>query len=461
VARAEKIMSSGAPRIDREGTVTSTVPHGLRVLRHVVDVQPAELRPALLGCLYFFLLFTSYFILRPIRDELAVSAGVSKLPWLFAGTLSAMLLCNPLFSALVVRFPVKRFIVISYQFFAFNLLAFFLLSRTMTGTAEVWLGRVFFVWTAVFNLFAVSIFWALMSDSFRSEEAKRLYGFIGLGGTLGSIVGSATTALLARSLGSAQLMLVSALLLEMAILVVLAFPNRAALTDGVRKEQTAATPIGGSVWAGVTGLVRSPYLIAIAAFLLLYTLGSTVLYFEQTDVIGRFFKTREARTEILARMEFGTQLLAALTQIFLTGRIIRWIGLAATLALVPTVSILGFIAMGATSLGITPLLGTFVVFSVLRRGSNFALTHPAREVLFTVVSREERFKAKSLIDTFVYRAGDQIAAWTYAGLVALGLTLTGIAWAAVPMCIAFLALGLWLGRKQSELAAETSALRAS
>lgn len=415
----------------------------------------------LLACLYFFFLFTSYFILRPIRDELAVSAGVSKLPWLFAGTLSAMLLCNPLFSALVVRFPVKRFIVISYQFFAFNLLAFYLLSRALTGTAEVWLGRVFFVWTAVFNLFAVSIFWALMSDSFRSEEAKRLFGFIGVGGTLGSIAGSAITALLARSLGSAQLLLVSAVLLEMAIVVVAAFPNRAALADGARKGQSAAAPIGGSLWAGVTGLVRSPYLIAIAAFLLLYTLGSTVLYFEQTDVIGRFFQTREARTEILARMEFGTQLLAALTQIFLTGRIIRWIGLAATLALVPTVSILGFSAMGATGLGITPLLGTFVVFSVLRRGSNFALTHPAREVLFTVVSREERFKAKSFIDTFVYRAGDQVAAWTYAGLVALGLTHTGIAWAAVPMCVAFLAVGLWLGRKQSELAAETSLRRGS
>ena len=446
-------MIAGAPGSDLQGAETETLHPGVRFLRRVVDVRPSEVRPMLLACLYFFFLFTSYFILRPIRDELAVAAGVSKLPWLFAGTLFAMLLCNPLFSALVVRFPVKRFIFITYQFFAFNLLAFYLLSRALTGSAEVWLGRVFFVWTAVFNLMVVSVFWALMADSFRSQEAKRLFGFIGLGGTVGSMVGSATTALLARRLGSAQLLLVSAALLEVVILVVAVFPTRAVHPGLGPETQSASTPIGGSIWGGVTRLVRSPYLIGIVAFLVLYTLSSTVLYFEQTDVIGRFFKTREARTEMLARMEFGTQLLAALTQVFLTGRIIRWIGLAATLALVPTISILGFSAIGASALGITPLLATFVAFSVLRRGSNFALGHPAREVLFTVVSREDKFKAKSFIDTFVYRAGDQVAAWTYTGLAALGLTLTGIAWAAVPMCIAFLAVALWLGRRESKLAA--------
>lgn len=405
----------------------------------------------LLGCLYFFFLLASHFILRPIRDAMAIAAGVSNLPWLFAGTLSAMLLCNPLFSALVVRFPVKRFIVFTYQFFALNLAAFYLLSRVLTGGAEVWLGRAFFVWNSVFNLFVVSVFWSFMADRFRSQQAKRLFGFIGVGGTLGSLVGSALTALLARRIGPTRLLLVSMVLLELATLVVILFPRHG--QNGVSPRNEVSRPIGGGVWAGISRVSQSPYLIGIAGFVLLYTLGNTVLYFEQTDIIGRFFASREARTEMLARMEFGAQMLAALTQIFLTGRIIRWLGLATTLALMPAISAIGFSAIGLSGWGWTPLLPTFVALSVLRRGSNFSLTNPAMEVLYTVVSREDKYKAKNFIETFVYRAGDQIGAWAYAGFAALGLSLSAIAWASVPMSIVFLIVGWRLGRKESELAA--------
>ncbi|HXN42062.1 MAG TPA: MFS transporter, partial [Myxococcaceae bacterium] len=151
----------------------------------MVDVQPSELRAMLLGCAYFFFLFSSYFILRPIRDAMAVASGISKLPWLFAGTLGAMLLANPLFSALVVRFPVRRFIVITYQFFALNLIGFYVLNRVLDGQALAVLGGVFFVWASVFNLFVLSVFWSFMVDHFRSDQAKRLFGFIGVGGTAG------------------------------------------------------------------------------------------------------------------------------------------------------------------------------------------------------------------------------------------------------------------------------------
>ncbi len=419
----------------------------------------------LLACAYFFFLMSSYFILRPIRDSMAVAAGVRNLPYLFLGTLTAMLVCNPIFSALVVRFPVKRFIGITYQFFAVNLVLFYVAARL--GTNEMWTGRVFFVWTSVFNLFVVSIFWALMADTFRSEQAKRLFGFIGVGGTLGSIVGSATTALLARSLGPVNLLLVSAALLEIAVVIVALFPARGAragavavLSDadahavlGIGDPARQEAAIGGGLWAGISHVSRSPYLAGIAGFLVLYTLGSTVIYFQQTDIIGRFYAARAARTEILASMEFAAQSLTVLTQIFLTGRVIRWIGLAATLALMPALSVIGFAALGASALGALPLLATFVVFSVARRGTNFGLTNPSMEVLFTVVSREDKYKAKSFIETFVYRAGDQIAAWAYAGLAALGLGLAGIAWLAMPMSGIFLAIGVWLGRRQAEMAA--------
>jgi ATP:ADP antiporter, AAA family len=448
VARSEKVLTpSGSPL----GPEPDFGPW-LRLFRRAVDVKPGELRAMLLACAFFFFLLSSYFILRPIRDAMAVAAGVSKLPWLFAGTLSAMLVANPIFSALVSRFPVRRFIIIAYQFLALNLIAFYLLGRALEGQGEVWLGRVFFVWTSVFNLFVTSVFWSFMADHFRSDQAKRLYGFIGVGGTLGSIIGSAVTAVLARRIGPTNLLLVSTVLLEVAVLVVVMFPAR----EDHRPERVSpggqSTVIGGSVWAGLTRVVQSRYLSGIALFILLYTLGSTVLYFEQTDIIGRFFKTDSARTEVLARIELAAQTLTALTQAFLTGRVIRWLGLAATLAIMPVLSVIGFTLVGASAIGLLPLLATFVAFSVARRATTFSLTDPAREVLYTSVSREDKFKAKSFIGTFVYRAGDQLAAWTYRGLTALGLGLAGIAWLAAPMSVAFVALAIWLARRHEELA---------
>ena len=425
-------------------------------MRQLVLVEPGEVRATLMGCLYFFFTMASYFILRPIRDTMAVAAGVSKLPWLFLGTLTTMLVVSPFYAALVARFPVKRFIGITYQFFALNLVAFYLASRL--GLNEVWTGRVFFVWTSVYNLFVVTVFWSLMADTFRSAQAKRLFGFIGVGGTLGSIAGSGATALLAKSVGPVNLLLVSAALLEIAALIVAAFPMAATVAESLDDEEEAERltrrAIGGSIWAGITRVARSPYLMGIAGFLVLYTLGSTVLYFAQTDIIGRYYADKAGRTAILARMEFATQLLTALTQAFLTGRIIRTIGIAATLAIMPLVSVVGFVLLGASAWGIAPVLMVFILFSVARRVSNFSLTNPAMEALFTVVPREDKYKAKSFIETFVYRAGDQLGAWGYAGLAALGLGLAGISWVAVPLSALFMALGIWLGRRQRERAGD-------
>ena len=422
-------------------------------LAHMVDVRPDEVRPMLMAFAYFFFVLSGYFILRPIRDAVAAASGVSQLPWLFAGTLTAMLVCQPMFSALVVRFPVRRFIPITYHFFIANLLAFYALMRLAPADgslANVWTGRAFFIWTSVFNLFVVSVFWCFMADIYRSGQGKRLFGFIGVGGTLGAIAGSGVTALLARQIGVVNLLLVSAALLELAVLMVILFPVR---RDGgataVGTEQIDRAPIGGSVWAGFTSVMKSPYLAGIAVFLILYTVGSTFLYFEQSDIVGRFYHGSAARTAVLAQIELVGQTLTVLIQMFFTGRVIRWIGLTATLAFLPVLTMLGF---GA--LGVMPVFTALALFIVLRRASNFALTNPAMEVLFTVVPREDKYKAKSFIETFVYRGGDQIAAWTYAGLAALGLGLTGIAFAAVPMAAVWLMLGLWLGRKQAELAGE-------
>ncbi|HEX4622625.1 MAG TPA: MFS transporter [Myxococcaceae bacterium] len=423
-----------------------------RLLSRVVDVRPEEVRATLLAALFFFFVLSSYFILRPIRDAMGVAAGVSKLPLLFLGTLGAMLVAQPLYAALVARTRVRRFIPVTYHFFAANLLIFFALQRFGSAAWGVWSGRVFFVWTSVFSLFVPSVFWSFMVDHFTPEQGRRLFGFIGVGGTTGSLLGSAITATLARAIGPDQLLPLSALLVELAVVVLLAFPARPARIE--EPAHVPARPLGGSAWDGFRQLLSSSYLSGIAGFLFLYTLGSTILYFQQADVVGKTFATPGARTQVLAQLELGAQLLTLVTQLFFTGRIIRKAGVALTLMIMPAVSVLGFAALGMSGWRWLPLFGTLAAFTILRRGSNFSLTNPAMEVLFTVVDRSAKYKAKSFLETFVYRAGDQLAAWSYSGLTALGMSLGGIAWLAVPASAAFCVLGAWLGKRQAALARE-------
>jgi ATP:ADP antiporter, AAA family len=422
-----------------------------------VDIRSDEVRAVLTSFAFFFFLLSSYFVLRPIRDAVAAASGVRNLPWLFAGTLAGTLVLNPFFSALVVRFPVRRVIPISYHFFVANLIVFYSVLRFVSSaegsSVDIWAGRAFFWWTTVFALFNTSIFWCLMADVFKSEQAKRLFGFIGVGGTLGSIIGSAVTASLATRIGAVNMLLVSATLIELAIITIVRFPlsghgdpASAATRPGRRGDSDV---IGGSVWSGFSAVVKSPYLLGICAFMVLYTIGSTFLYFEQSDIVGRYYSNASTRTAVLAQLEFAAQVLTVLTQIFLTGRLIRWVGLAIALALLPIVSIIGFGALGAL-----PTFATLAVFIVARRGANFAITNPAMEVLFTVVPREDKYKAKNIIETFVYRGGDQIGAWTYGALAAIGLGLAGISFVGIPIAAVWLGLGLWLGRKQAVLAGD-------
>ena len=427
----------------------------MTLLRRAVEVEPDEVRATLMSFVFFFFVLSGYFVLRPIRDAVAAASGVQQLPWLFAGTLTATLLFNPLFWALVVRYPARKFIPISYQFFIANLLVFYALMRFVSAgensATDIWTGRAFFVWTSVLSFFGTSIFWCFMADVFRSDQAKRLFGFIGVGGTLGSIAGSTLTATLAPRIGPVNLLLVSAALLELAAITVMNFPASPRRDGEVsRTGQTAAIDdevIGGKVMSGVTSVLKSRYLLGISLFLILYSVGSTFLYFTQSAIVGKYYADRAARTTVLAQLELAAQILTVVTQVFLTGRIIRWIGLAATLAVLPVLSMLGFGTLAAL-----PVFSTLAIFTVLRRATNFSLTNPAMETLFTVVSREDKYKAKSFIETFVYRGGDQIAAWVYAGLAALGLGLAGIALTAVPVSFAWLVLGVWLGRRQGVLA---------
>lgn len=413
-------------------------------ISRVVDAREGEARSLLLAFIFFFLLLTSYYILRPIRDEMGIAGGVDKLAWLFTGTAVAMLLINPLFAALVVKLPRRLFISVSYRFFIANLVIFFLLLHTLKGTQNVWVGRVFFIWISVFNLFVVSVFWAFLADIFTLEQGKRLFGFISVGGTLGGILGAGITSVLAERLGPVNLLLVSAFLLEVCVYCLRRFPITAKPQPTAAEVATAEQPIGGNLVAGIVHVARSPYLMGICLYMLFFTITSTFVYFQQSDIIGRSISDRAARTALLARLDMIINLLTMVTQIFFTSRIIRVLGIGVTLAILPIFSVIGF-----GTLSLMPTLALIVSFQVLRRAGNFAVAKPTREVLFTVVSKEDKYKAKSFIDTFVYRIGDQMGAWIYKPLLSFGLTLGQIAMVAVPFSLVWLVIGLWLGRAQN------------
>jgi AAA family ATP:ADP antiporter len=423
----------------------------LRLLRKAVDVKAKEVRALGLGFTYYFLILSAYYVIRPIRDDFGVAGGIENLPWMFTATLVTMLIANALFAALVARFSRRRFIPIAYRFFIANLLIFLALLLTISKGNQVWVGRAFFVWTSVFNLFVISVFWAFMVDVFNADQGKRLFGFVSVGGTLGAIAGAAITASTVRKIGTVNLFLVSAVLLELSAQCVRLFPQTiAGVSVSNEKKNVEELPVGGGIWSGIVHNVSSPYLLGISTYMLLYALTSTLLYFQQVGIAAAAYPDRAARTAFFAQIDLLVNILTVLVQIFLTGRLLKWFGVGVTLAILPALSVVGFTAMGAG-----PTLLLLVIFLTLRRAGNYAVARPARETLFTVVSREDKYKAKNFIDTVVYRTGDQIGAWSSRALSWSGLGLTGVSFVAAPIAAVWLFVSLWLGRKQIAMASKT------
>ncbi len=428
------------------GSTTGRPPHGWQRL---VDIRPGEWPLLAWALLYVFCVLSAYYVIRPIRDEMGVHGGVQNLQWLFTGTLLAMLALNPAFAALVRRYSRERFITLTYAFFMLNLALFMAALTLLTGEAQqVWLGRAFFIWTSVFNLFVVSVFWALMVDIFDSEQGKRLFGILAAGATLGAMAGSMITATLVRDVGANLLLAASILLLGGAILAVRQLSRR---SQSLSRHPGAATqtdrPIGGGLLAGITHTLRSRYLLNIAGYMLLFAITSTFLYFQQAAIVSEHFTDRASRTEFFARIDLLVNVLTLLIQIFLTSRILKVAGVALTAAILPLITLVGF---GA--LALAPTIALLVAVQVARRVGNFALARPTRELLFTVLSREDKYKAKNLIDTAVYRAGDQVGSWSYALLAGAGLGMTGIAVVALPLSLLWIGNAVWLGRRQQTLA---------
>ena len=423
-----------------------------KVLAKIVDVKPDEIRALWLGFVFNFMVLGSYYVIKPVRDDIGAHNGVQNLWWMFTGTLLVALVANTAFSAIVARMSRRQFIPIVYRFFILNLAIFYLAMRYLSTTAQFWVGTAFFVWVSgAFNLFILTVFWAFMSDVFNPNQGKRLFAFISVGGELGGIVGAFLAGALVKGIGAVNLLIISAVMLEAAAWCVRFFPadfhTRHPEQSAARDDKAAERPVGGGIVTGISHVFRSPYLMAICGFMFLYAITTTFVYFQQADITGSQFHDRAARTAFFAHIDTWVNSLTLLVQLFLTGRLLKWIGVGPTLAFLPVLSMIGFIAIG-----ISPVLSLFAVFQVARRAGNFAVTRPAREVLFTVLSREDKYKAKSFIDTFVYRVADQVGAWSYSLLRWLGLGLTGISWVAVPLTAVWCVLSLFLGRKQRALA---------
>ncbi len=433
---------------------------GRSALSRLVRVEPGEGHGLTWAAASFFFLLGGYYIIRPLREEAGASSGGGfALNWLFLGTLAGTFLVTPLFGTLVTRVPRRVFVPAVYHALAASFVAFYVALSVLSGASRLATVRFFFVFVSTFNLLIVSVFWGFLADLFRSEQAKRLFGAIGLGGTLGGIAGGTITASLAKRLGPVPLLLVAAGLFEVAVLCMRRLArvyhvDEAPRVDGAAPRAGDDVPDGGippgtGALSGPRLFLRSRYLLGIAAFLLLYTVGSTFLYLAQARIVRSAFPDAGSRTAFFAKADLAVNVLTALAQLFLTGRVLPAMGLGPALALLPAITAAGFYALGVSSTA-----STLFCVQVFRRAAEFALVKPAREALFTVVPREEKYTAKSFIDTFVYRGGDALGALADRLVAFLGLSPLGFAWLFLPVAGVWIANALALGRRQKALANE-------
>lgn len=419
------------------------------LLQQAMNLRREEVVPVLLAALFFFFILSALMLLRPARDALGMARGIEAIRWLFIGTALVTLAVNPVFGWLVARLRRLQFISATYAFFALGLCGFWALLVLAPEVVGQVSGQVFYVWFSVFNLFATMVFWALLADRFSADQGRRFFALIAVGGTLGAIFGPWLAARLAQPLGTPGLLLVAAGFLGLAIvtawLLVWVRPERGpqALDAVVQVRAEEAQRIGGSAWAGFRAVFSSPYLLGIAGYVILMTIMATFIYFTRLQMVAAAETGLDARTALFGNIDMWTQIAVLVLQLTLSGQIIRRFGLGVALAALPLVTVLGFVGLA--------IYGSFVLLVLLEAGSKAVqrgLTRPAREALFTVLPREDKYKAKAFIDTFVYRAGDVVGAQVEGLLGRLGLALGGLVSVVLPLALVWVALGLWLGRVQ-------------
>lgn len=393
---------------------------------------------------YFFCVLSSYYMLRPMREAMGVESGVETIPLLFTSTFFVMLLASPAFGWIASRYARRRFLPCVYAFFAVNILLFFAVFTWASVNNEpiVWIGRIFFVWLSVFNLFVVSVFWSFMADIYSKEQGRRLFGVISAGGSVGALVGPFVTSQLAVPLGFQNLLPLSAALLLLSVLCIRRLRAWVENEKATEVVETAATtrPLGGSALAGISHVLGSRYLLAIAVLSIIASLLGTALYMFMNDLVARTITGVDERTRLFGYLDAGTSVLAMILQLLVVKHAVQKLGLGVTLTLLPIVSVIGFVI-----LAVHPALLVVAILQAVRRAIGFGFSKPGTDMLYSVVTPEEKYKAKNFIDTAVYRGGDLLGTWTVK--LVWGLGISSIALVLLPFALLWVLIALWLGRE--------------
>ena len=427
------------------------------VLERFTNVRRDEVPVLLASIVFFFCVLAAIQMLRPAREALGMASGLDTVRWLFVGTAVVTLAVNPAFGWMVTRFRRMTFIAATYVLFSASLLGFWALLTFAPERAGEVSGSVFYVWFSVFNLFTTMVFWALMVDRFSLEQSKRLFGVLAVGGTFGALFGPAFAWAYVDRIGTPSLLLIAVGFLMLGVVAarVVAHLQPRSLSE-LDPTDPEAPPvvdersvIGGSMWEGFRAVVRSPYLLGICGFVLIMAIMATFIYFTRLAMVAAMTDVVDERTGIFAQIDTLTQGLTLIFQLLLTGHIMKRLGVGVALVLLPVTVSLGFIG-----LAISGSFAALVVLEMSYRAVQRGITRPARETLFTVVSREDKYKSKAVVDTFVYRTGDVTGAWTEGLLGKLGGGVAALTALVLPLAAAWTVLGVWLARRQTRVARE-------
>ncbi len=415
------------------------------LLSRLFGIEAHEFAAVAWSFTYFFCLLSAYYMLRPVREAMAVGGGTQNIPFLFTGTFIAMLLATPVFGWVASRFPRKQFLPWVYYFFILNILAFFVafsLADQSSQLSQVWIGRGFFVWLSVFNLFVVSVFWSFMADIYSKEQSRRLFGLISAGGSTGALLGPLVTGALVVPLGFRNLLPLSALMLLFAVFCVYRLRHLAAdrRTPGLKATIDTPQPIGGTALAGIRLVASSPYLASIAGAMMIGNFLGVATYMYMAELVAEAFDNADRRTQVFAMLDAATNALSFIGQLLIVRFSVRRLGVGWTLAVLPIVSVIGF-----AMLALHPVFAIMAALQVLRRSITFGLTKPTTDMLYSVVSAEERYKAKNFVETAIYRGGDLIGTWTIRLISGIGIS--GVALVCVPLSLLWIYFARYIGRE--------------
>ena len=412
----------------------------LNFLKTASKIKEREVKAVVFSFLFVVVLMSAYYILRPVRDAMASDWTDAEVSWLWTLNFFISTVIVALYGIMVSKFRFRLLVPVMYGIFAGSFIIFYVLGSIYED--RILIDKAFYVWVSVFSLFHISVFWSFMSELFSKEQSSRLFGVIAVGASVGGLIGPSITAIFSVSLGTDKLMLIAStmLLIPIPIIFFLQSLKTKELNNEVLNTPISNQSIGGNPLAGFKMFFSNPYLLSIGVFILLYTGISSFVYFELKNLLSDF--SRPERSVIWAQMDLAVNILAISTGLFATGRIVTRFGMPATIAMVPII-----ICIGLLILAISPLLGVVMILQIVRRAGNYAVTRPAREMLFTLVNQETRFKAKPVIDIVAYRGGDMITAWLFTGLTqGLGLGLAAVAAIGAGIAGLWTLVGIYLGR---------------